>query len=201
MNAFAAGHHGLAPIVVIPDQLGSSQENPMCLDSALGNVETYLTVDVPKWINAHLNVLNGRNNWSIAGFSEGGTCSIELGTKYRSMFGSILDISGQIAPLNGTVAHTIRVGFSGSRAVYRAAMAPALLAAGSPFSNTLGIFVVGHLDARYGPQVAVVTRAARAAQMDVHSFISPSTGHDWYTEQYGLTVGLPVLSARWGFTP
>jgi S-formylglutathione hydrolase FrmB len=178
-----------------------SQENPMCLDSALGNVETYLTVDVPSWIKSHLNVLSGRNNWSIAGFSEGGTCSIQLGTEYRSMFGSILDISGQIAPLNGTVAHTIRVGFSGSTAAYHSETAPALLAAGSPFSSTLGVFVVGHLDARYGPQAAAVERDARAAKMDVRSLISPATGHDWYTEQYGLAAGLPLLAQRWGLTP
>ena len=33
LNAFAAAHHGLAPIVVIPDQLGASANNPMCLNS------------------------------------------------------------------------------------------------------------------------------------------------------------------------
>ncbi len=200
MNAFAAAHHGLAPIVVIPDQLGASQLNPMCLDSALGNVETYLTVDVPTWIKTHLNVLPGRKNWAIAGFSEGGTCSIQLGTKYPAMFGGILDISGQVAPLNGTVSHTIRVGFAGSRVAYRAQTAPALLAAGAPFSSTLGIFVVGHDDVRYGPETALVERDARAANMDVRSFVSPGTGHDWYTEQYGLTVGLPVLAQHWGLT-
>jgi enterochelin esterase-like enzyme len=200
MNAYAAAHNGLAPIVVIPDQLGASQNNPMCLNSSLGNVSTYLTVDVPNWIAAHLNVLPDRKYWTVAGFSEGGTCSIQLGTQFRSLFGSILDISGQSAPFNGTVAKTIRVGFGGSISAYRAGTAPELLAAGAPFSNTLGIFAVGQNDTKYGSQSAVVEQDARAAGMDVHAFVSPGTAHDWYTERYGVQVALPLLAAHWGLT-
>ena len=198
VDAFADAHHGLAPIVVIPDQLGTPGANPMCLDSPLGKVATYLTVDVPTWIKSHLGVLSGPRNWAIAGFSEGGTCSIQLGTKYRSLFGNILDISGQSAPLNGSVVHTIKVGFGGSTVAYDAASATSLLAAGAPFSTTLGIFVVGQNDTKYGQQSVVVERAARAAHMQVKSFLSPGTAHDWYTEQYGLRVGLPLLAERWG---
>jgi S-formylglutathione hydrolase FrmB len=201
MNAFAAAHDGLAPIVVIPDQLGGDAQNPMCLDSPLGNVATYLTVDVPNWIKAHLAVQTGAQSWAVGGFSEGGTCSIQLGTKYRSQFGSILDISGQVAPLNGSIDHTIRVGFGGSVAAYRAGTAPALLAAGAPFSTTLGIFAVGQDDAKYGPDTAIVERAARAAKMNVHALVSPGTAHDWFTEQYGLRYGLPILAQQWGLTP
>ena len=200
MNAFAAAHHGLAPIVVIPDQLGTSAANPMCLDSSLGNVESYLTVDVPNWIRSHLGVLSGRSSWTIAGFSEGGTCSIQLGTTYRSLFGSILDISGQVAPLNRTVAHTIKVGFRGSIAAYHAGSARSLLAAGSPFTTTLGIFVCGQNDAKYGPETFQVERDAREAHMQVQALLSPGTAHDWYTEQYGLKAGLPLLAQRWGMT-
>jgi S-formylglutathione hydrolase FrmB len=198
LNAYAAAHDGLAPIVVVPDQLGASAANPMCLDSALGHVATYITVDVPNWIRTHLNVQTARTSWAIGGFSEGGTCSIQLGTTHHSLFGSILDISGQVAPLNGSVAHTIKVGFGGSTAAYRAGTAPALLAASAPFSGTLGVFVVGQDDSRYGPQTAEVEKAARAARMDVHAFVSPGTAHDWYTEQYGLKVGVPLFAALAG---
>jgi S-formylglutathione hydrolase FrmB len=198
LNAFAAQHDGLAPIVVIPDQLGAPQNNPMCLNSPLGQVQTYLTVDVRNWITSHLNVLTSRDDWTIAGFSEGGTCSIQLGTRFRDMFGSIADISGQVAPFNGSVERTIRVGFGGSEAAYRADTAPALLAAGAPFDSTLGIFAVGQDDAKYGWESAVVEKDARAAGMDVHSFVSPGTGHDWYTEQYGVKEALPLLAVRWG---
>ncbi|HET8993769.1 MAG TPA: esterase, partial [Rhodococcus sp. (in: high G+C Gram-positive bacteria)] len=52
MDAFAAEHSGLAPIVVLADGTGSEFANPMCVDSHLGNVATYLSVDVPEWVRS-----------------------------------------------------------------------------------------------------------------------------------------------------
>ena len=200
MNAFAAKHDGLAPIVVIPDQLGAPQDNPMCLNSPLGNVKTYITRDVTDWIRTHLNVLSGRKYWAIGGFSEGGTCSIQLGTQFSSTFGDILDISGQVAPVNGTPAATIKKAFDGSAAAYAAASPLSLLKSGAPFTKTLGIFAVGQDDSKYGPDTGIIEHAAEAAGMDVHSFVSVGTAHDWYTERYGVKVGLPLLATRMGLT-
>src|SRR6516225_3945510 len=53
MDGFATRHHGLAPVVVMPDDLGNEFANPLCLNSRLGQVQTYLTVDVPDWITSH----------------------------------------------------------------------------------------------------------------------------------------------------
>jgi S-formylglutathione hydrolase FrmB len=200
LNAYALDHRGLAPIVVIPDQLGAPQQNPMCLDSPLGNVETYLTVDVPDWINSHLHVLQDRTDWAIGGFSEGGTCSIQLGAKFRGLYGSIIDISGQLAPVRGTVAATIAIAFAGSASAYQAATPLALMAAGAPYADTLAIFAVGENDTRYGVAEATVSRAAAAAGMTVHVIRSPGTAHDWHTVQYALRESLPILYARWGLS-
>jgi len=46
LDAYAANHEGLAPIVVVADQLGTPTANPLCLDSALGKSETYLARDL-----------------------------------------------------------------------------------------------------------------------------------------------------------
>jgi enterochelin esterase-like enzyme len=200
LNAYAHLHHGLAPIVVVPDQLGAPQLNPMCLDSPLGNAETYLTVDVPNWINSHLHVLKDRKYWAIGGFSEGGTCSIQLGAKFRGLYGNIVDISGQLAPVRGTVAATVASAFGGSTASYREATPTALLAAGAPYNDTLAIFAVGQNDTRYGRSAATVSQAARAAGMTVHLMISPGTAHDWYTVQFAIHKALPILYARWGLS-
>ncbi len=201
LNHFAATHHGLAPIVVIPDQLGAPSNNPMCLNSPLGQVQTYLTVDVPNWIKTHLNVSPNRTAWTIGGFSEGGTCSIQLGTKFKNLFGNIIDISGQTAPLNGSVAHTIQVGFAGNINAYNAETATGLLTAGAPYTTTTGIFTVGQNDTRYSKEATLVENAAQKAGMNIHKLISPGTGHDWYTEQYGVTQSLPLLAPLWGLTP
>lgn len=198
LNAYAADHNGLAPIVVIPDQLGAAANNPMCVDSPLGNSATYLTTDVPNWINAHLHVMTSRTAWAIGGFSEGGTCSIQLGAKYSSVFGSIVDISGQAVPHNGSIAATIKNAFNGSAAEFAAAAPAAVITANAPFINTLGIFAVGQNDTRYGIDSITVSTAARAAGMDTHYFQSAGTAHDWHTVQYAIHQALPLLYARWG---
>ena len=95
-------HHGLAPVVVMPDDLGSEFANPMCLNSRLGNVQTYLTVDVPNWITSHLQVRSPERGWAIGGFSEGGTCAIQLSTQAPRLYPFFVDISGQIEPTLGS---------------------------------------------------------------------------------------------------
>lgn len=198
-DAYARAHRGLAPIVVIPDQLGATDANPMCVDSPLGNSATYLTVDVPAWIRAHLHVVTSPKGWAIGGFSQGGTCSIQLGAAHPELFGSILDISGQVAPHRGSTAATIRDAFGSSADRYQAAGPLSLLAAGAPYPpHTLAIFAVGAKDTRFGPGAEMVARAAAAAGMDVHRMIAPGTAHDWHTVQYALIHGLPLLGAKWG---
>lgn len=199
-NDFADSHAGLAPIVVSPDQLGAPQNNPMCVDSALGNSASYLTVDVPNWINGHLHVLSGPASWAIGGFSQGGTCSIQLGAKYPTLYGSILDISGQLTPHRGSVSATVAAGFHGSAAEYAAAAPTALLTAGAPYPDTLAIFIVGQADTRFGQASVVLSAAARAAGMTVHYEQSPGTAHDWHTVQFALRRAIPILSAKWGLS-
>ena len=198
LNNYSRLHDGLAPIVVIPDQLGAPQHNPMCVDSPLGNAATYLTVDVPTWIRAHLHVLEGRTDWAIGGFSEGGTCSVQLGAKFSSLYGSILDISGELAPHRGSIPATITAAFAGSASRYAAATPLALLKAGAPFNDTLGIFAVGQNDTRFGTHAIAISEAARLAGMSVHFLQSPGTAHDWHTVQYAIQQALPLLYARWG---
>lgn len=198
LDAFALAHHGLAPIVVIPDQLGAPQNNPMCVDSPLGNSASYLTVDVPAWIRTHLNVRSDRSDWAIGGFSQGGTCAIQLGAKHPELYGGILDISGQLAPHRGSVAATIHDAFGGSAASYRAATPLSLLAVGAPYSDTFAVFASGQNDARFNPGAVTVATAAAAAGMTVRSIVSPGTAHDWRTVQYALRTAIPLLAERWG---
>jgi enterochelin esterase-like enzyme len=197
LDEYAKAHGGLAPIVVIPDQLGAPQLNPMCVDSPLGNSGSYLTVDVPNWIRTHLHVLEGPKFWGIGGFSEGGTCSIQLGAAHPELFGSIFDISGQIAPHRGSIASTIATAFDGSAEKYRQASPLSLLKVGTPFTDTLAIFTIGQNDTRFGPGAATISQAASAAGMDVHFLSSPGTAHDWHTVQYSIRAALPLLYKHW----
>jgi S-formylglutathione hydrolase FrmB len=186
MDAFAHAHGGRAPIVVAPDQLGAPASNPMCIDSPLGNSATYLTVDVPQWIRTHLAVEPQPAAWAIGGFSQGGTCSIQLGAAHPDLFGSIVDVSGQLHPANGTPAQTVARAFDGDGAAYRAAWPANVLAAHAPYGHEVGVFGSGALDAKYAPQADAVAAAARAAGVATRRVVSPGTAHDWHTVQWVL---------------
>ena len=199
LDAWAQAHNGLAPIVVSPDQLGDPTRNPMCVDSTMfGKSATYLTQDVPAWIAKNLPAATGRTNWAIAGFSQGGTCAIQLGAGYPKLFGTIIDVSGELVPSLGDPAATIRGGFDGNEAAYNAALPLSLLAAGTPFTDTHAIFAVGENDQKYKPWAQQMTAAAKAAGMQTDYFESPGTGHDWNTGNYGLTRAFTELFPRWG---
>lgn len=194
LNGFADAHHGLAPIVVVPDQLGARSRNPMCVNSPLGRVATYITRDVPRWIHDHLPAATGREHWAVAGFSEGGTCSIQFAAGYPRLFGTFLDISGQVEPTMGP--QTVAVAFHGSEAAYDAAKPLTLLAEHAPFSDTVGYFGVGAADGKYYPQSRIVSAAAARAGITTHFLASPGTAHDWHTVRYVMGRDLPRVSDR-----
>ena len=198
LDSFAAAHSGQAPIVVVPDQLGAPTKNPMCVDSPLGHSATYLTVDVPAWIRANLPVGANPVDWTIAGFSQGGTCSIQLGAAHPELFGNILDISGELVPQNGSTQQSITAGFGGDAAAYAAAAPTAILAARAPYADLLALFAVGADDSRYLPWTQELAAAARSAGATTQVFVSPGTAHDWHTVQYACTQALPLIAARGG---
>ncbi|MBK4346603.1 alpha/beta hydrolase [Lacisediminihabitans changchengi] len=198
LDSYAHSHDGLAPIVVVPDQLGQETANPMCVDGALGNSATYVTRDVAAWVHAHLTALSGPADRGIGGFSQGGTCSIQLGAAHPSLYGSIVDISGQVAPKRGTVQQTIDAGFAGSRSAYEAALPAAILARSAPYTNSFALFAVGSGDQRYGPGLRQVAAEASAAGMTTHLYVSPGTAHDWHTVRYSLAKMIPAISEHWG---
>ncbi|TQL53433.1 alpha/beta hydrolase [Subtercola boreus] len=199
LDAFAKAHHGLAPIVVSPDQLGAPENNPMCVDGALGNAATYLTVDVVAWITAHLPVADPPDQWAIAGFSEGGTCAVQLGAEHPELFGALLDISGELVPTNGsTVQETIDSGFAGSLAAYTAAQPLTILKEHTPYAGSFAVFAVGENDAEFRTTALEVSAAAKAAGMTTTFFEAPGSAHDYTTATYAFARGVALLSSHWG---
>ncbi|AMM21069.1 hypothetical protein AX769_14155 [Frondihabitans sp. PAMC 28766] len=198
LDADAAAHRGLAPIVVVPDQLSSADANPLCVDGPLGNSATYLTKDVPDWIRAHLNVQAGRSAWSVGGFSQGGTCAVQFATSHPDLFGSFIDVSAQLGPRLSSTAATIADGFGGDESRYRAAQPEAIMAAHGPYPDTVAFFAVGRRDARYTTVMNQVSAAAGRAQMHVTRYVSPGSGHDWVTASNGFAHGFAVVWSTLG---
>jgi enterochelin esterase-like enzyme len=200
LDSIAAQHQGLAPIVVVPDQLSAPDHNPMCVDSPLGNSATYLSVDVPNWIRANFSVQVDPSRWAIAGFSQGGTCSIQLAAAHPHLFGTVLDICGELAPSLGSETETIARGFHGDAAAYRAEKPLALLASRAPYANSVAIFGAGQFDATFAPFARDIAAAASRAGMQTSLFVSPGSGHDWSTVRYTLERGLPIVFRQMGLT-
>lgn len=192
LNRYASRHRGLAPIVVVPDQLGAPGRNPMCVDSPLGDVATYITKDVPRWIHAHVRVASSPAHWAVAGFSEGGTCAVQFAAGHPDLFGTFLDISGELEPTMGP--RTVALGFHGSQVAYDAAKPLSLLAAHAPFRHTVGIFGIGADDVRYFRQATTVETAAQRAGIVTKLIASPGTAHDWRTVRYVMARALPQVA-------
>ncbi|RFA14406.1 hypothetical protein B7R22_09200 [Subtercola boreus] len=202
LDAFAKAHNGLAPIVVSPDQLGAPENNPMCVDGALGNAATYLTVDVVAWITAHLPASAGPEMWAIAGFSEGGTCAVQLGAEHPELFGGLLDISGELVPTNGSTPQaTIDSGFAGSVSAYTAAQPLTILKEHTPYTGSFAVFAVGENDPEFLATQLTVAAAAQAAGMTTTSFLAPGSGHDYTTATYSFARGVGLLASHWGLAP
>lgn len=194
LDAFAAAHRGLAPVVVIPDDLGSTFANPLCVDSKLGNVQTYLTKDVPNWISKELDVAAERESWVFGGFSNGGTCALQMGVNAPDVYGRFIDISGQREPTLGDKRKTLDAAFGGDPAAY-AKVNPLDVMQREAFSSTAAMIVGGSGDSSYLPQAREVYAAAKAAGMDV-TFLQLNGGHDWRVWGGGLEQSLPWLANR-----
>jgi enterochelin esterase-like enzyme len=199
MDAYAHAHHGLAPVVVIPDDLGATLSNPLCVDSPRGNAETYLARDVPAWITSHLQVAPGRESWFIGGLSQGGTCSLQLAVRAPEVYGGFLDISGQREPTLGGRQKTVDRVFGGNAAAY-ARINPMDIMRGTRFEHTAGLLVAGTSDQVYLPQQRAVLGACLAAGMQASLVVLPG-GHTWTVWREGLVHGLPWVGVRSKLSP
>jgi enterochelin esterase-like enzyme len=196
LDAYARRHHGLAPIVVVPDQLGSTTANPMCLDSRLGAVETYLARDVPGWVRDRLQVDESRGAWTIAGLSQGGTCSFQLAVRAPEVYARFIDVSGQREPTLGTRADTVRAAFGGDQSAFDR-INPLDVLKAKRFPDTEGMVVAGRNDAIYRDDDREVYEACLRAGMDVRWRELPGA-HDWTVWRPGLVDALPWLGERTG---
>ena len=188
MDAVAARHHGVAPVVVVPDQLGSYNFNPECENSKMGNVAQYVTDDVREWTLKHLPVSSNRRDWTVAGFSQGATCAVQFGTEYPAIFGSYLAISPGVGPINGTVARSVREAFHGSLAAWKTAQPIAIMQRKRPYRHTYALYATGVFDKRYSKDAVALVAASHAAGMQT-SFDGCPASHTTGTRDSRLQVG------------
>jgi S-formylglutathione hydrolase FrmB len=183
----------------MPDVSGGQFANPLCMDSALGRVDTYLTSDVVSWVTHHLDVDPDPKHWAVGGLSSGGTCALQLATAHPDRFPTFFDASGQQGPTLGNRQKTVAATFPGNAAAF-AAVTPLQELAQHRYPASAGYFAVGSNDPVYRPQQEVVVRAARASGMTVVD-VQVAGGHSFRVWGPALGAALPWLAARLGLLP
>jgi S-formylglutathione hydrolase FrmB len=118
-DAWAATHHGVAPIMVVPDQNGTVTTDTECVDKPGRRAETYVAVDVTRFVISTFGASRDPANWAVVGMSEGATCALVLGLRHPDVYGGFADLSGAIAPSIGSPRATRLALFGGSLARQR----------------------------------------------------------------------------------
>ena len=200
MDAYAAAHGGLAPVVVVVDPLGSPYRNPLCSDTPRGGrAATYLQQDVPTWITTHLQVDPDRSHWAIAGLSNGGTCALQVVTRAPETYRTFLAMSPEEHPTLGGEQRTINRGFGGDRAAYEANDPLSLMAAAPPgrYDGVAGLISIGAQDEEYASAVPALVNGARGAGIEVDTR-QYEGGHGWAVWSAALADEVDWLGERLG---
>lgn len=200
LDRYAHQHAGLAPIVVVADQLGTPWTDTLCLDTAaLGRVETYINTDVAAWARTHLNIQTDRSRWTVAGYSNGGLCAISFAAKHPELWGNVLDVSGEEYPGAEHSSRTLATVFSGDRAAYAGAW-PAAVLGRHRYVDMLAIFTAGSDDTAFKPGIERVRSAAAGAGMKTRYVQISHAGHLLSALVGGLDAGLGALYPRLGLS-
>ncbi|TWS24482.1 esterase [Tsukamurella sputi] len=197
MDTYAQRKGGVTPVVVVPDATGGQFENPLCADTRRTRAATYLAEDVPAWVRQNLSVAPAARAWAVGGYSYGGTCALQLVTRFPDVFRTFLALSPESEPdLGGGRERTLREAFAGDRGDYARAD-PMTLLSWRKFPDTAGVLVAGTDDAASTAAAQRVAVAAARAGMDVRTLRLPG-GHDFTVWSRGLTAELDWISRRLG---
>lgn len=191
-DAYAASHGGAAPILIFVDENGSTTSDTECVDRPRARAETFLTVDVPAFVTGILGVTAHPQRWAVAGFSEGGTCAVNLVLGHEDIYRHIGDISGDERPTLGNHRHTRNRLFLGSAAEERRHDPVALLAGQHP-PGMSAWFIAGDRDHRRIEVAHLLTGLANRAGVVAHELILPGR-HDWRFARDAFARLLPELA-------
>lgn len=191
---YAAAHNGMAPILIFTDQNGSPVGDTECVDGPRGKAETFLTVDVMAFVHDQLHVHPTPQHTAVIGFSEGGTCALELALRHPDVFGTFVDMAGDAAPTMGPTGRTLRVIYGGDRLAMRM-HDPTVLLAAHAYPGLQGWFLTGRHDLRHVKVDSLVAGEVRAAHIPANYSVIPGA-HDWQFAARALRLVFPIVSSR-----
>ncbi|MFD6353135.1 alpha/beta hydrolase [Nocardia tengchongensis] len=114
VDAFAAKNGGVTPVLVFVDSGGSFNNDTECVNGPRGNAADHLTKDVPGYLESEFGVAKDPAQWAVVGWSMGGTCAVDLAVMHPELFGTFVDIAGDLGPTSGTKEQTIKRLYGGN---------------------------------------------------------------------------------------
>lgn len=200
MDDYAQHHDGLAPIVIAADQLGDDSHNTLCVDSPVyGKALTYLTKDVVDWVKTNLPAARQAQDWAIAGFSQGATCSLQIGANHPNLFGTIIPTGSELKPTNGSESSMISRFFHGDRTAYEKQIPINAIRNHAPSNQTL-VIGAGERDRESVRNVELIAPVAQQEGMHVTAIESLGNAHDWHAVRDTLRYGLVVFGYNTGLS-
>ena len=200
MDDYAQHHGGLAPIVIAADQLGDDSHNTLCVDSPVyGKALTYLTKDVVDWVKTNLPAARQAQDWAIAGFSQGATCSLQIGANHPDLFGTIIPTGSELKPTNGSESSMISRFFHGDRTAYEKQIPINAIRNHAPSNQTL-VVGAGERDRESVRNVELIAPVAQQEGMHVTAVESLGNAHDWHAVRDTLRYGLVVFGYNTGLS-
>jgi S-formylglutathione hydrolase FrmB len=197
IEAFASAHHGLAPVLVIPDTLGVDVNDTECVNSHLGQADSYLSIDVPNYLRSTFHAGTGEGSLAVAGFSLGGTCALMLALRHPDIFRTFGDYAGLTSPTVGGYVQpslTIERLFDGSKAEYDKYDPLSLLK--TTYRGLAGWFEVGTNDPDPRNAQQTLVPLARSAGILTCVVLAPAGQHDFDFAAQAFRDSLPWLAFR-----
>lgn len=202
LDQFAAKNKGLAPIVIVADQLGARTQDPVCVDSQkFGGVETYFNKDIVAYAQTHLNIIQDHAYWTMTGYSNGGACAFTWAAGFPQLWGNLINLSGDEFPGVEDQAGTLATIFHGDKAAYEAAKPAARLAQHpGAYAGHLAVFTVGQNDPGFTPGAQRGAELARGAGFDTTFYVVPGADHNESAIRGGLQKALSLLYPKLGLS-
>ena len=194
---YAAQHHGLAPILVMPDTNGGWLRDSECVNGKRGQVQTYLTVDVHDAVVARLRARGNAQSWAIAGLSEGGYCALQIALRNPNFYRTVGDYSGGAGPSVFGGLHKLFVGTPAQVATRAAAYDPVVLlqhwnlAASAP-----AIWFEDGSQDKTLPAMAHQDELARRLGFDTHLALYSGPNHSFGFWGKSFADSLPWIAER-----
>jgi S-formylglutathione hydrolase FrmB len=206
IDAFAAAHGGNAPVVVFVDPGGGFNIDTECVNGVRGNAADHLTKDVIPFLASNFGVSSRASDWGVAGFSSGGTCAVDLTVMHPDLFGTFVDIGGDLSPNSGSKAQTIDRLFGGNSAAWSDFDPSTVIVRHGRYDAVSGLFVVsgglvdhnGAVAATASPEDdAANTLCALGTARGIHCTVVALPGkHDWPFAGRAFAATLPWLAGQ-----